>query len=366
MAIDCFYPQIDVVEIVSTGERYPLASTNVEFYNITQGVTIDTIATDAYGILAEGGFDSGVDAAAVGDVVELRITLKNGTARFTLKATQAAAYTAFENDVATYIAADAYTTRTLDAVAVLAQDLSEPDAPPVKIGTVAPGATSLVPFQSGVAKNLRLYLAPLEKEFSLSANDLSQFDTTDLAIPGTSGSAYGLEALFDEYADATTAGVAYEDLYSYSVPAGTLAANGDCIDFEYQGTTAANANNKVFGVTFDNSTVFDSGTIALNDGHWNLRGKIIRVNDTTVRVWAVYSDSSGNGLTNYEQLTVVGLTSNAYLLDLYCRTPDNAGDITARAAKGVFIPAAPVAAADYLTFLGDRLVFLGDPLAFNP
>ena len=70
MAVDCFYPQIDVVEIVSTGERYPLASTNVEFYNITQGVTIDTIATDAYGILAEGGFDSGVDAAAFGETLD--------------------------------------------------------------------------------------------------------------------------------------------------------------------------------------------------------------------------------------------------------------------------------------------------------
>ena len=175
-----------------------------------------------------------------------------------------------------------------------------------------------------------------------------------------------LGALFDEYADATTSGVTYEDVYSYSVPAGKLATNGDCIDFEYQGTTAANANNKVFGVTFDNSTIFDSGSIALNDGYWNLRGKIVRVNDTTVRVWAVYSDSAGNVLTNYEQLSVGGLTANAYPLDLYCRTPDNAGDLTARAAKGVFIPAAPVTTPDYLLFLGDRLVFLSDPLAFNP
>ena len=363
MAIDCFYPQIDVVEIVSTGERYPLASTNVEFYNITQGVTIDTIATDAYGILAEGGFDSGVDAAAVGDVVELRITAKTGTARFTLKSTQAAAYTAFENDVATYIATDGYTTRSLDAVAVLAQDLSEPDAPPVKIGTAAPGTTSLIPFQSGVAKNLRLYLAPLEKEFSLSANDLSQLDSADVAIPGSAGSAYALESLFDEYADATTSGTSGETLYTYTLPAATLAANGDSVNAVYMGTFAANANQKELNIDWFGIGLTGIATMQ-NGGAWRIEVDAVRVSASVVRL-SVQTTHGTSTSTEYTEVT--GLTlANSQTLMLSGRTPTSAGDLTARAAKGVFIPAAPVTTPDYLLFLGDRLVFLGDPLAFNP
>ena len=55
-----YYPQIGVALVTDEGVFVPLRSENVEYYNITQAITIDTIATDSNGLLPAGFFDSGV------------------------------------------------------------------------------------------------------------------------------------------------------------------------------------------------------------------------------------------------------------------------------------------------------------------
>lgn len=101
-------------------------------------------------------------------------------------------------------------------------------------------------------------------------------------------------------------GTGEDNLISYTVPAATLATNGDHLEFEAAGTFAATANDKRIKVKFGAATILDTGVLAITAaGDWQLRGKIIRTGaatqkcvvaftstDAALRVWPDYATAA--------------------------------------------------------------------------
>lgn len=339
-----YYPQIGVALVTDEGVFVPLRSENVEYYNITQAITIDTIATDSNGLLPAGYFDSGVDPVAVGDVVELRHGTYTGTARFTLQATAEDAVNAVENNIATLVLENNYTTKTPDIAAIFAQDLDEPNAAPVFLGNAKLGVVTPLPLQSSVSKNLRLYVAGSHKDDQFTIAALEKLDSYDLSVPGLGGG--GVESLFDFYSDQTTAGTSEESLYDGLVEAGQLAANGDKIEAFFHGDLAANAHTKeincyVAGMLVGGISTTQSGK------PWLFDIEIIRVSNSVLRV-SLDMMVSNSPLAGYAEVTGLDLANDDITIQIKATTGAAAGDVTARMGNAVYFPAAPVSAVDYL------------------
>lgn len=86
------------------------------------------------------------------------------------------------------------------------------------------------------------------------------------------------------YTDAGNIGSGEDDLSSYSIPGGTLSADGDFLDFTFTVTFAANTNNKQVKLYFGGTTVYASGAQAQNAGTMELVGRVIRTGATSQRI----------------------------------------------------------------------------------
>lgn len=342
-----YYPQFDVALVTAEGVRIPLVSEDIIFYNITQAMAIDTIATIAEGVLEAGSFDTGIDPVALGDVVELRHATFTGTARFILQATAQESVDAVENHVAALILENAYTTKTPDVVAVFATDLDEPNAAPILLGHAKLGVTTPLPFQTNIAKNLRLYAAPLHKDDQFSAAALEQLDQLDLSVPSTGGGSGGVESLFDHYTDETTAGTSEETLYEGLVEAGQLGMNGDKIEAFYSGDLGSNANSKTITAYFAGTPIGGIGTVQ-NGKPWLFDLELIRVSNSIVRAAIDMMASGDSPLASSAEISGLDLANNEYTMELRATTPSAAGDVTAKMGNAVFFPAATPLATNYL------------------
>lgn len=83
-------------------------------------------------------------------------------------------------------------------------------------------------------------------------------------------------ALVTNTTDVGNVGTGEDDLMTYSIPAGTLSADGDYVEFNMTFKFAANANNKQVKVKYGGTTFYASGAQADNDGEMVITGKIIR------------------------------------------------------------------------------------------
>jgi hypothetical protein len=81
--------------------------------------------------------------------------------------------------------------------------------------------------------------------------------------------------------DAGNVGAGEDDLITYSVPAGTLATDGDYIEFTMTFTFAANANSKQIKVYFGSTAIYTSGARLQNDGTLTVTGRVIRTGAAT-------------------------------------------------------------------------------------
>lgn len=94
----------------------------------------------------------------------------------------------------------------------------------------------------------------------------------------------GVISLKDFYTDVSTSTLDEEDLYSYTVPANTLANDGEKIEAEFSGIKDSTGTNlqelrvyfagSVIGNSLDDSTLFE---------YWSVRVQIIRTGETTAR-----------------------------------------------------------------------------------
>ncbi len=124
-------------------------------------------------------------------------------------------------------------------------------------------------------------------------------------------------------------GAGLDSLHSFSLPAASLATDGDYVTAKYGGTFATNDADKRIQVTIDAQVAFNSGARDLDLGNWRIEMTVVRVSSTSVRVSGfaalgiVLSGTdgaldTGNSRWYYQAfnatLTVANLTSNAVIL----------------------------------------------------
>lgn len=90
-------------------------------------------------------------------------------------------------------------------------------------------------------------------------------------------------------------GAGEDDLASYTVPANTLATNGQSLWFEAWGTLAGNTNTKTVRVRFDGTLIYSTQNIGgAATPYWFLRGRIVRTGATAQ---VAYGEGGGHATT---------------------------------------------------------------------
>jgi hypothetical protein len=122
----------------------------------------------------------------------------------------------------------------------------------------------------------------------------------------------------------TTSGTSEEIVTSFTLPGGTLAADGDFIAVQTGVTYAANANSKVrrwyFGATaHTNTTTISGGTVRYT-------GEVIRRSGTTQYGTVVTLATAGGAITG--NFSPAETLANDITVKLALETPTAAGDIT--------------------------------------
>lgn len=150
------------------------------------------------------------------------------------------------------------------------------------------------------------------------------------------GGAGGVVAQFNDFADATTSGTIEEDLYTHTLAAGKLTANGDKISLYYSGINDATTALKTWKVYFGGTVIGNTASTVANLS-WIIIGEIIRVSATTVRCWVTYQYSTA--MTSlYTEVT--GLTlANTQIIKLTGTTATNIGATTAKMSTIIYTPA---------------------------
>lgn len=80
-----------------------------------------------------------------------------------------------------------------------------------------------------------------------------------------------------------------DDLITFTVPAATLAVNGDSLEVTCMGTFAANANSKQVRLLFGTAVLFASGAQNENNASWYIKAHIIRTGAATQDCVASFS-----------------------------------------------------------------------------
>lgn len=130
------------------------------------------------------------------------------------------------------------------------------------------------------------------------------------------------------------------DLFSYSVPGGTLAAVGESLEFAATGTFAATAStNKVIKVLFGGTTIYDSGSLAITTANsWSLRGSVTQVSATSQKCEVTITTSSSVLVASTTYLTAAETLSGIVVLRVR-GNGTNANDVLGQRWKVTLSPA---------------------------
>lgn len=136
---------------------------------------------------------------------------------------------------------------------------------------------------------------------------------------GASGLNKFPKQLFVHFADAGNGTTVETDLYSDSVLAGQLSANGQILEYEAGGVFVSSATaTRQIRLYFGGTVVFDTGALTLSlSSAWSLYASIVRVSASVVRVVVSFT-TEGAALSAYTQYTeVTGLTlANAQIVKI--------------------------------------------------
>jgi hypothetical protein len=152
-----------------------------------------------------------------------------------------------------------------------------------------------------------------------------------------------VESIFP-YTDITTignVGAGLDSLHSFSLPANSLAFDGDAVWFRYVGNLATNDNDKRLRVSIDNQTLEDTGLIDIDTGWWLVEGTYTRTSPTTVFAEAhivfgflsqlngaaAQAGSSQRHIARNAPLTVAHLNTNPVILLVQAEATAN-NDVT--------------------------------------
>ena len=132
-------------------------------------------------------------------------------------------------------------------------------------------------------------------------------------------------------------GTGETDLTTFSVQANTLSNNGEHLEIEVAGSTAANANNKQFRIYFGGSVFFDSGNQALNNKAWRAWIRIFRTGPTAVRITCSFV-TENVVFQNHVNTTLSPTLSSANIFKV-TGTGGGSNDITQNVHLIIFHPA---------------------------
>jgi hypothetical protein len=125
--------------------------------------------------------------------------------------------------------------------------------------------------------------------------------------------------LFDHYATVGNVTTGETDLYSDSIPASTLASNGDKLEIGYAGSFVSSGTaTREIKIYFGGTQIFDTGALTLSlSSAWTAYVEIIRVSATSIR-YMVSMTTEGAALAAYTAVgEVTGLTlTNANVLKI--------------------------------------------------
>lgn len=171
------------------------------------------------------------------------------------------------------------------------------------------------------------------------------FSASTVKAGGSASNARVGGTLFTHFTDAPNGTTVETDLYSDSVPASTLATNGDSLNGMYGGIIVQSGTaTRQLKVYFGGTLLFDSGALSVSiAGEWVIEVLLVRVSATVVRA-AVSMTLTGASLGAYANVVeVTGLTlSGANVLKV---TGQAAGvgaasaDIVAQVATVGWMPA---------------------------
>jgi hypothetical protein len=117
---------------------------------------------------------------------------------------------------------------------------------------------------------------------------------TDLSA-GQAAAIVGTAALDVDTGSLGNVGTGEDTVASYTVPANTLAANGDSLWFEAFGTAANNANTKALRVYFGAALIMAASDDAWGL-EWVLRGRVIRTGAATQKAYVTLTTSAPIGI----------------------------------------------------------------------
>lgn len=130
-----------------------------------------------------------------------------------------------------------------------------------------------------------------------------------LALTSSAGSSV---ALFDHFADVGNVGAGDDDLYSDTLAANTLTANGDKIHAEYNGVF--NVSGCTLKCSFAGTQIFTSGSVSTSGTTaWRLSVTLIRSGTSTARAEAVLTANGVAVGTVYTALTSQDFTTTNIL-----------------------------------------------------
>ena len=159
-----------------------------------------------------------------------------------------------------------------------------------------------------------------------------------ITIDGTGGGNVS-RVLYNQYLTETTEGTSVEALKTFSIPAGTMAANGDAIEVEAFVECDASGNSSTVAMYF-NAATFETSTQTCTSLTWHLHGVIQRI-DATHMAWMGkldYSNTVGS-LHTYTGDTITW--ANAQDFTVRGTTPTQAGDVTLYLLRLTYHPAVP-------------------------
>lgn len=186
-----YYPRFDVAVIDTNGNTQLQGGEILDVYNVTASVSLGTVTADGEGVVAEGSF-----SASPGDVIEYSSGSYPLTFRQTLGVDQDAAYSMAENNIATYVLENNYAATTESETAdIYLEDLDTTGQKPIYLGNAPAGSTTVLPYQTGVNKNIRLRLVSKEPSGRQSFVDLNDAPYADMLIPPVGGIKIGSTAI---------------------------------------------------------------------------------------------------------------------------------------------------------------------------
>lgn len=349
------YPRFTVCRINAAGERVAVTSATITAYNVTAASALASTSSDSDGNVAAGTY-----TGTVGDIIRFGHGTYPGYIYFTSTATAAEAYTHPDNIECTYVAENlAANLLEGQMVELYATDIDNPDVTPWKIGEGKTGTTVEIPFQSNVAKNLRIFprtidskLGRVRQTFNITTGSqtvaVPATDTIVALDPAawysvrrnsvdTDFATYDTRAsrpLFEHFVTRTTTATTEQTIHRYSLSNGTyFLLNGDRVMFNYTFTTDSSAGDVYCRIKFAGTTIFDSGTLidpALgNSQTLTVSGWISRKNTTTVR-YSVQGVLATPVVTNTKEAGVKqGEITSLAFQDRLTTAPNNTYDLLA-------------------------------------